>query len=60
MLISVQPKSRGKITDELKAFYLAKTKRELTLVNYVCYRFYFIVDSITVLFLLVTLTLKKS
>jgi len=30
MLISVQPKSRGKITDELKAFYLVKTKRELT------------------------------
>lgn len=30
MLIPVQPTSRGKITDELKAFYLAKTKRELT------------------------------
>ena len=31
MLIPVQPKSRGALTDELKAFYLEKTKRELTI-----------------------------
>lgn len=30
MLIPVQPTSRGALTDELKAFYLEKTKRELT------------------------------
>lgn len=30
MLIPVQPTSRGALTDELKGFYLEKTKRELT------------------------------
>lgn len=30
MLIPVQPASRGAINDELKTFYLEKTKRELT------------------------------
>ncbi len=31
MLIPVQPTSRDALTDELKAFYLEKTKRELTI-----------------------------